>query len=118
MRDMRTTQVNILPVAKSVDTRKPSRSMKSWSFGLMTSAVLGVFSGVTGLTLNLFFLLGFAENKGLMATLAIWLLVAAFPMLWFTSHCLDKVDSIDMARRLEYCRQHGLDEPDIDTTHN
>jgi hypothetical protein len=118
MRDMRATRMNVVPATHRVDIDTLGRSMKVWSFGLMGSAVLGVFSGVTGLTLNLSFLLGLAENKGLMGALAIWLLVAAFPMLWATSHCLDKVDAIDKATRLEFSRQHGLADTDTSTTHN
>jgi len=53
-----------------------------------------------------------------MGALAIWLLIAAFPMLWLTSHCLDKVDSIHTARRLESCRERGLNETDISRAHN
>ena len=73
----------------------------------MVSALIGVFSGVTGLLINLFFLLPIAENKGLMGFL-LALLVAAFPLLGLTAHCLDRLCALDKARRLEYCRQNGL----------
>ena len=91
------------PGARTIAVVKQTRTLRLWSGGLMVSGVIGVFSGVTGLLLNLMFLLGIAENKGLMGILSIWLLVLAFPMLWLTSHCLDKIDALDKQIRTARC---------------
>jgi len=105
MRSITQTTMTVARV-KSTEIDKLTTSMKLWTFAMMTSGILGVFCGVTGLLINLFFLLAIAENKGLMGLLSIWLLVLAFPMLWLTSHCLDKVDSIDKAARANRARNH------------
>ena len=93
------------PATRTIAVVKPTRAMRLWSGGLMVSGVIGVFSGVTGLLLNLMFLLRIAENEGLMGILSIWLLVLAFPMLWLTSHCLDKVDTLDKQIRVARCER-------------
>ena len=94
--------------AKTTETHKLARSVKLWSFAMMASGIIGVFCGVTGLMINVLFLFAIAENEGLMRLLSIWLLVLAFPMLWLTSHCLDRVDSLDRAIRLDRCGRTGL----------
>ncbi|MBV9215646.1 MAG: hypothetical protein JO053_05670 [Acidobacteria bacterium] len=92
----------------SADVALLRSSLRRWTYALLASGAIGAFAGVTGLAMNALFVLGFAENRGPMGLLGVWLLVAAFPMLWLTSHCLDRVDSIDKAIRLERCRRTGL----------
>ncbi len=38
----------------------------------------------------------------------VWLFAVVLPLWIFGAHCFDKVEEIEKARRIEYCRQHGM----------
>ena len=72
-----------------------------WTVLLLVSGSLGVGSGVVGVVLNALFLFGVLKNEGALGLTAVLLLVAAFPLLFLTAHCLDRVDAINSLIRLE-----------------
>lgn len=37
-----------------------------------------------------------------------WLFALVLPLWIIGAHCFDKVEESDKARRIEYCRQHGM----------
>lgn len=81
---------------------------KAWATGLVMSSVTGGASGVLGLVLNGAFLIGFLENRGVASFLAMGLLIAAFPLLFLSAHCMDRIDHIDRAIKLEKCLREGF----------
>lgn len=38
----------------------------------------------------------------------VWLYVIVLPLWVVGAHCFDKVEELDKARRIEYCKQHGM----------
>jgi hypothetical protein len=48
----------------------------------------------------------------------IWLYVIVLPLWIIGAHCLDKVEEIEKARRIEYCRRHGMTDDECDKTFN
>lgn len=114
--------IDTIVIASRVESKtdKLVRSMRLWSIALLVSGLTGVFAGVTGLAINILFVLRIAENNGLMGMVGIWLLVGAFPMLWLTSHCLDRIDTIDKDIRYERCLSQGFtpDACDEQSTNN
>lgn len=86
-----------------------SRRKRRWTVAFLISATLGAVAGVSGLGINTLFLLRLAQNNGPIGSISILLLVIAFPLLFLGAHCLDKVDAVERAIRLEYCRKRGLD---------
>jgi len=87
-----------------------SQSKRRWKAAFLSSATLGSIAGVSGIWINALFVFGIAENKGAIGLVGIWLLVIAFPLLFLSAHCLDKVDSVERQIRLEYCKRHGLSD--------
>ncbi len=87
-----------------------TRSLRRHTIGLLSFGSVGIFSGLMGLAINALFLFGFAEDKGPLASLGIWFLVAAFPLLFMTSHCLDKVDQARKAIKSEYWKNRGYED--------
>ena len=106
---MRSVERIMVSPVPQIAVAKHTRALRLWSCAMMVSGVLGVFCGVTGLLINLMFLTGAAENKGEMGLLSVWLLVLAFPMLWLTSHCLDKADELDKRIRMQRCERSAAE---------
>lgn len=79
-----------------------------WQAALFTSAALGVFSGLAGLIISGLSLLSFFKDSKEIGNAGACLIVAAFPLMMLTAHCLDKIYAADKAIRLDYCRRHGL----------
>lgn len=38
----------------------------------------------------------------------IWLYAIVLPLWIIGAHCFDKIEELDKARRIEYCKQHGM----------
>src|SRR6476659_10789372 len=87
-----------------------SQLKRWWLAAFLFSATLGSLAGVTGIGINALFLFQMAENKGAIGLVGVWLLLIAFPLLFLSAHCLDKIDSVKRQIRLEYCREHGFDD--------
>lgn len=83
------------------------RPIQLWTFGLIASGPIGACSGITGLLIGVFCPLLTADNKDLMNDLSLGFMLAAFPMLSLTAHCLDKLAALEKARCLEHCSGHG-----------
>lgn len=37
-----------------------------------------------------------------------WLFAVVLPLWVIGAHCFDKIEELDKARKIEYCRQHGM----------
>ena len=82
-----------------------ARSKRVWSATLLFSVMLGTVAGISGLGINALILVDIAENKGAISMAATWLLVAAFPLLFLSAHCLDRIDIVERMIRAEHCRE-------------
>jgi hypothetical protein len=89
-------------------TTPAQRSLRRWNAGVFVSAVLGAVSGLVGLTIGFLTLLEIFVPSTKLYTISTVLLGASFILFGLVAHCIDRADAADKARRLEYCRQHGL----------
>lgn len=89
-------------------TTPAQRSLRRWNAGVFVSAVLGAVSGLVGLTIGFLTLLEIFVPSTKLYTISTVLLGASFILFGLAAHCIDRADVADKARRLEYCRQHGL----------
>lgn len=71
---------------------------------------VGAGIGLLGGTLLLFgggFLVIFQYFSG-EKPLGIWLFLIVLPLWILGAHCFDRIEEIDKAGRIEYCKQHGI----------
>lgn len=94
----------------SLPRTRLERSLRSWNIALFISALLGAVSGLGGLVIGFISLVGLTDREQGLSILGTLLIVASFPLFILAAHCLDKTGEIDKAIRLEYCRQHGLND--------
>ncbi|MBS1796118.1 MAG: hypothetical protein JSS81_19860 [Acidobacteria bacterium] len=81
---------------------------KNWTNALILSAGLGIATGVAGLIINALALFGLLAENHFLKALGIWLIVVTFPLGALSAHCLDRLESIKKALKIEYCRNNGL----------
>lgn len=96
-------------IAGSVAAPIP-RTLRRWTAGLFVSVILGAMSGLAGLVTGFLTLTGIVTPSTALYTTGTVLLGASFVLFGLAAHCLDKADAADKAMRLEYCRQHGLQD--------
>lgn len=79
-----------------------------WHIGAGLGLLGGLFVLVCAVFLTVFqYFYGEAQH-------GVWLYAIVLP-LWITgAHCLDKAEEIDKARRIEYCRRHGMTDAECD----
>lgn len=96
------------------DSTSARRSLRRWSAALFITALLGGVSGLAGLTVAFVSLVELVIPSTTLYTTGTVLIGASFILFGLTAHCIDKIADADTARRLDYCRQHGLKD-DRDT---
>lgn len=93
--------------AESVEDRKLQSFWLSVGAGLGLAG--GFAAGVAGFLLTVMsWLFGnelAASDVGKSAT---YLILAMIPLIMLGAHCLDKIDDLKRAKRIEFCRRHGL----------
>lgn len=86
------------------------KALRKWNTSLFILAFLGVVSAVGGLTTGFLTMTELIVPTTALYTTSTLLIGASFVFFGFAAHCLDKADGADKAIRLEYCRQHGLQD--------
>jgi len=87
-------------------------SLRRWNVGLIVSALFGTALGVGGLTIGFLTFGEFILPNTSLYTISTVLIGASFVFFGLAAHCLDKADAAEKAVRLEYCRNHGLQDED------
>jgi hypothetical protein len=77
------------------------RQKRMWTAGAMASAVLAIFSGVTGLIFSAASLFGMVARDGRMSAGGTVLVAVAFPLMLLTGHCMDEISRAKHAIRVE-----------------
>lgn len=99
---------NILPV----EDKKTLRSSlcgkrKKWLVGFFISSITGVCAGLAGLVISALWTLGFLRAAPGLNQTGTWLAVAAFPLLIFAAHCLDKAARAERSiKAISYHKSH------------
>jgi hypothetical protein len=75
-----------------------------WHIGAGVGLLGGTFILVCALFLTVFQYLYSETPHGS------WLFAVVLPLWILGAHCFDKVEEIDKARRIEYCKQHGMSD--------
>lgn len=86
------------------------KDLRRWTAALFVFVVLAVVSGLGGLAIGVLSLSGLIGAGTSVSTLGTILIGVSFPNFFLAAHCLDKAEAARKAIRLEYCRQHGLQE--------
>jgi hypothetical protein len=110
--DIAINEVEHFPVDRG-STTPLQISLKRWNVGLFLSALSGILSGVGGIAIG-FMAAGelVSPGDGFYTTSAI-LVGFSFILFGFAAHCLDKMEAVNKAMRLEYCRQTGLKDSQV-----
>lgn len=75
------------------------RAKRRWTTLLFGCAVLGISSGILGLSISLLNFLGLlARNEGA-GRLSVLLVALAFPLMMFGAHAMDKIAEIEKAEK-------------------
>ncbi len=98
---------NRFAVAKPVAHK---RSQTVWlNFGAGLGLAGGLLGGVVGFLLTgMSWLLGNEVAASSVGQLATWLIFAMIPLMALGAHCLDKIEWIKKAEKIEFYRRHGL----------
>jgi hypothetical protein len=89
---------NILPLEKQKDELNVfCKRRDRWLIGFFIGSSVGAGCGLSGLILSALWTLGFLRTTPVMNELATWLMAAAFPLLIFAAHCLDKAAAAERA---------------------
>lgn len=99
---------NLLTEKTKSEESAPRKSRKRWLNALFVASILGIVSGCAGLILSGLSLFGFLVNQPVINRLGTWLVVVAFPLMWFAAHCLDKADEAKKAIRREGCEREEM----------
>ena len=86
------------------------RTLRRWNTGLLTAAVLGILTAMSGLVLGILTIGGYIDPGTGPYTTGVMLVGASFIFFGLAAHCLDKSDAVDKAIRQEYCKKHGLED--------
>ena len=112
-----TTVTAINKIGESIAEQKTmpvQLTLRRWNASLFVSVVLGIVSGLAGLTIGFLTLLEIVVPSTTLYTIGTVCIGTSFVLFGLAAHCIDKADAVDKAIRLEYCRQHGLREKDCD----
>ncbi|MDQ3064587.1 MAG: hypothetical protein M3R14_17245 [Acidobacteriota bacterium] len=98
---------NRFAVAKPIEHK---RSQTVWlNFGAGLGLAGGLLAGVVGFLLTgMSWLLGNEVAASSVGQSATWLIIAMIPLMAFGAHCLDKIEAIKKAEKIEFYRRHGL----------
>jgi hypothetical protein len=89
---------NILPLEKQHDELNVFCKRRGrWLIGFFIGSIVGAGCGASGLVLSALWTLGFLRGAPVMNELATWMVVAAFPLLIFAAHSLDKAAAAERA---------------------
>ena len=97
---------NKFRVAKSAEHK---RSQTVWlNFGAGLGLAGGLLAGVVGFLLTgMAWLLGNEVAASSVGQSATWLIITMIPLMAFGAHCLDKIEWIKKAEKIEFYRRHG-----------
>lgn len=98
-----------IKTAKHIDHRSFGTVWTWWHAGAALGLLGGLLAGIIGFFLAI---LKSAEGNDIasadISRMATILIVLTIPMMMFGAVCLDKIEDIEKARRIEYCKQHGM----------
>ena len=95
--------------AKRRITFKEDYVMTWWNLGAGLGLAGGLLAGITGFLLTgMSWLLGNELAASSVGKTATWLIIAMIPLMALGAHCLDKIDQVKRAERIEFGRRHGL----------
>ena len=80
----------------------PDNYWTIWHIGAGVGLLGGMFILACAVFLTIFQFL-YSENPH-----GIWLYAVVLPLWILGAHCFDKIEDIDKARKIEYCKKHGM----------
>ena len=97
---------NKFTVAKPVEHKRSQTVWLKCGAGLGLAG--GLLAGVVGFLLTgMSWLLGNEVAASSLGQAATWLIIAMIPLMAFGAHCLDKIEEIKKAKKIEFYRRHG-----------
>jgi hypothetical protein len=89
-----------LPTANYMNKRNQvdsvdGKNRKRWILALYFCSIGGFSAGLIGLSMSALAFWGFIKNAGLINQIGMWLIVAAFLLVVFAAHAVDKIAKID-----------------------
>lgn len=98
--EMRTIYLpGIIYKERKLSERTLETALMRWNWAFVFSAVLGGITGLAGTTIGMLSLLRLLSDHQKNDNFGTVLLVAAFPLLVFAAHCLDKAHETEKAIR-------------------
>lgn len=94
---------------RAANKNQSEQKRDRWINFLSVTAIVGVIIGIGGVLLNALIWFGLVKNQ-FWNGLGVWLLFLIFPFLWYTAHCLDKIDEADRQIRRERLKSIGFKE--------
>lgn len=91
-----TAHAKMEEVITGMESRK-----RMWTAGAMASAVMAIFSGITGLVFSAASLFGMVAKDGRMSIVGTVMVAVAFPLMILTGHCMDEIARAKHAIREE-----------------
>jgi len=93
---------NTLPKAFIGKKEIPDSYWTIWHIGAGIGLLGGIFILACAVFLSIFQFLYSEKPHGS------WLYAVVLPLWILGAHCFDKIEDIDKARRIEYCKKHGM----------
>ncbi len=86
----------------------PDNYWTIWHIGAGVGLLGGMFILACAVFLTIFQFL-YSENPH-----GSWLYGVVLPLWILGAHCFDKIEDIDKARRIEYCKKHGMTDEECE----
>ena len=113
--DMKATALSSIRSGTAGFTIGPrSSAIQRWTAALFVLAIFGCLAGLGGFCLWLLSMIGLIAATTNLYTVGTLLIGASFVLFGLSAHCLDRVDAADKSIRVEYCRQHGLGDGELE----
>lgn len=98
-------------VRQRVDRQPFQITLTWWNLSAAAGLAGGILAGFVGLTLTaIAWFSGVDATYSNLGLTGIWFTVASFPLMTFGACCLDKIETITKAQRIQYCKNHGLSD--------
>lgn len=84
------------------------RNRQRWTFAAVTSSIIGIFLGLTGLILSILTVFEPIEYSTVNSRIGGLMILSILPIFLFAAHCLDKIDDAERAEKIEQkynCRE-------------